>query len=721
VPFAARYDCRVAVSMSFLRELHRRNVTRVAIAYAAAAWVLLQVAGVVTPILGLPAWAPKLVFVLLATGFIPALVFAWAYEITPLGLKKEKEVDRAASITRVTGRKLDFVIIGVLVLAVTLLVVDRFSRPPATMPEQAPERSIAVLPFENMSADQEQEYFSDGITEEILNSLASVDDLKVAGRSSSFAFKDKHDDLRRIGKALGVAHILEGSVRKSGNRVRITAQLIKVEDGFHLWSDTYDRELTEVFAIQDEIANEILHQLQARLLGENETSPASRATDPAVYELYLLARQRIYNRNRASLESALDLLDQAIAKDPGYAPAYAQRGIATLLLSDRSYGTLPRDEAQRQGKRFVDRALELDPGLAEAWAGLGLYHYDTPAENEPAIEALTKALSINPNLLEAGNWLMLALEASGDYRNSIRLIENLTERDPLFPPAFGNGVLVFSQSGMISSAEALIEQYRAYDPDSPVLFQAEAMLRLFDGRSADGLRLAERAFRLAPSDETIRMAYSIGLAQTHQWQRLADEGVDFLKVTALDRLERDAEALTLASQLVNDDPFPLFALYNRAGRSRELTDYLEERWPTIGQLAAEHPHDPFGYALMAEVALAYSRHGNEERFEEALALVNAALQELAEAGIDNHVNRQERAKYHALTGDYEAAMRELEAAVARGARIGYPIAWQMPMFEPWQDKPRLLAAEATMVQNINAERSALGLAPIDGTMAAGPK
>jgi TolB-like protein len=708
--------------MSFFRELHRRNVTRVAIAYAAAAWVLLQVAGVVTPILGLPEWAPRLVFVLLATGFVPALVFAWAYEITPLGLKKEKDVNRDESITHVTGRKLDFVIIGVLALAVTLLLADRFSRPPAATTGQPAERSIAVLPFENMSADQEQEYFSDGITEEILNSLASVDDLKVAGRSSSFAFKDKHDDLRRIGKALGVAHILEGSVRKSGNRVRITAQLIKVEDGFHLWSDTYDRELTEVFAIQDEIANEILHQLQARLLGEDEAKPVSQATDPAVYELYLLARQRIYNRNRASLESAIDLLDKAIAKDPGYAPAYAQRGIATLLLSDRSYGTVPRDEAQREGKRFVDRALELDADLAEAWAALGLYHYDTPAESELAVEALTKALSINPNLLDAGNWLMLALEASGDYRNSIRLMGDLTERDPLFPPAFSNAVMLFGQTGMAARAEALIEQYRAYDPDSPILHSAQAIHFLNQGRSADGLRLAERAFRLAPSDETVRMVYSVSLAQTHQWQRLADEGVDSQRVAALDRLERDAEALTLASRLAaDDDPYPLFALYNRAGHSRELTDYLEERWPTIAQFATEHPHDPFGYALMAEVALAYSRGGNEERFEEALALVDAALQDLAEVGVDNHVNLQERAKYHALAGDYEAAIRELEASVARGARVGYPITWQMPMFERWQDDPRLLAAEAAMVQNINVERSALGLAPLDGAMAAGPK
>lgn len=695
-------------------------MTRVAIAYAAAAWVLLQASGVVTPILGLPDWVPKLVFVLLVAGFIPTLVFAWAYEITPSGLKKEKDVDPAESITRITGRKLDFIIIGVLALAVMLLLADRVSGPAASVPDQPSERSIAVLPFDNMSADEEQEYFSDGITEEILNSLASVEGLKVAGRTSSFAYKDKNEDLRRIGKVLGVAHILEGSVRKSGNRIRITAQLVNVEDGFHVWSDTYDRELTDVFAIQDEIANEILRQLQARLLGEERSNLASQPADPAAYDLYLLARQRIYDRTRASLESAVDLLDKAIAKDPDYAPAYAQRGIATLLLSDRSYGTIPREEAQRQGKRFVDMALELDPKLAEAWAGLGLYYYDIPGEHDLAIETLTKALSLNPNLLDAGNWLLISLETSGDYRSAIRLLDDFTERDPLFPPVFTNGVFVFSQFGKIARAEALIEQYRAYDPDSAILYQAEAMNYLVQGHTAEGLRLGERAVRLAPSDQIAREAYSIGLRSTHQWQRLADEGLDDMKVDALERLGRETEALELASRLaVEGDPFPLFVLYNRTDRSRELVSYLEERWPTLAQFAAQHPHNPFGYGLMMEVAVAYSRAGNEERFEEALALVEAALQDLAEAGADNFVNLTERARYHALSGNFDTAIRDLEAAAARGSTLGHPVVREMPMFEPWHDHPRLLAAEARIAQNINEERRALGLPRLDGRLSAG--
>jgi TolB-like protein len=426
--------------MTFIDELRRRNVFRVGIAYAIATWVLLQITEVITPILGLPDWAPKLIFVILAVGFVPALIFAWAFELTPEGIKKEKDVDRSESITHRTGRKLDFAIIAVLVLAVGLLLADRFSGEPAPDSQHVSDKSIAVLPFVNISSDKEQEYFSDGITEEILNSLASVKELKVAGRTSSFAFKGQNDDLRRIGDLLGVEHILEGSVRKSGATVRITAQLVQVEDGFHLWSETYDRELINVFAIQDEIATEILKQLKARLLDEEGPVILSQRTDPEVYDLYLLAKQRLYGRTRHTIESAVELLDQAIAKDPDYAPAYAQRGIATMFLSDDSYGTIPNAEALVQGKRFIDTALEKDPQLAEAWAGLGLYHTNRPAEHEQAIDALTKALSINPNLINASNWLQSTLVASGNPRGALQILEQMTQRDPLYRPQCGEPV-----------------------------------------------------------------------------------------------------------------------------------------------------------------------------------------------------------------------------------------------------------------------------------------
>ncbi|MEE8281573.1 MAG: tetratricopeptide repeat protein, partial [Gammaproteobacteria bacterium] len=668
---------------------------------------------VITPILGLPGWAPKLIFVILAVGFVPALIFAWAFELTPEGLKKEKHVDRSESITRHTGRKLDFAIIAVLMLAVGLLLADRFSGKPAPDAEQVTNKSIAVLPFVNISSDKEQEYFSDGITEEILNLLASVKELKVAGRTSSFAFKGQNDDLRRIGDLLGVEHILEGSVRKSGTTVRITAQLIQVADGFHLWSDTYDRELTDVFAIQDEIANEILIQLKARLLDEEQQVIVSKRTDPEVYDLYLLAKQRLYDRTRLTIESAVELLDQAIAKDPNYAPAYAQRGIATMFLSDRSYGTIPVAEALVQGKRFIDTALDKDPQLAEAWAGLGLYHLNRPAEHEQAIEALSKALSINPNLINASNWLQSTLAETGNPRGALQILEQMMQRDPLYRPGFGNAVNMYNAFGQPEKAQALIDQFRKYDPNDAQMMRADSGIHFFNGESAEGYRLAEQAYQLAPTDAVAKFWFTVGLLQTLQVERIAEDGLVFFKVEALEMLGRREEAFELAFELAREgNLWGLFALYNWAGRSNELVDYVEERWPTLDAFAADYPHDDNGYELMAEVALAYSRTGNTVRLDDALLLMENAMANLLGQGIDNWVFMVENAKYLALAGEYDQAITQLEHAIERGFKDYAPIATSVPMFEPLREDPRFVAAEALMVEKINVEREALGLEPV---------
>jgi len=706
--------------MSFLKELKRRNVIRVAIAYAIVAWLLTEIASVVVPALLLPDWTMRILVFFVIIGFPLALVFAWAFELTPEGLKKEKDVDRSESITHATGRKLDFVIIGVLVVGIGFLLTDKFflSEGSETGVGEiiSTGQSIAVLPFVNISSDKEQEYFSDGITEEILNALASVKELKVAGRTSSFAFKGENQDLRRIGDLLGVEHILEGSVRKAGTTVRITAQLVQVEDGFHLWSDTYDRELNDVFAIQDEIANEILKQLKARLLDEDDEQPllVSERTDPEVYDLYLLAKQRLYSRTGPTIKSAAELLDQAIAKDPDYAPAYAQRGIAALLLSDRDYGTIPDAEAQVQGKGFLDAALEKDAQLAEAWAGLGLYHSHRPSEHEQAIDALTKALSINPNLINAGHWLQLALRDSGDPRGAQQLLEQMSQRDPLHAPVLFSAVDTFNLFGQEDKAQALIDQFRSYKPNNVQLLVTDAMHHVWRGSAAEGLRLAEEAYRLAPTDAVMQAWVTIGLLQTQQLERVADEGIDRFKIGALDRLGRRDEAFELAFELSRDGyPGELFAQYNRVGRSQELVDYLEERWPGLDAFAADYPQDEFGYDLMAEVALAYSRTGKTERFDDALLLVESAMSKLAGQGVDNWLFMFENAKYLALAGEFDQAITELENAIDRGYRGYAPISRSIPMFQPLRDDPRFVAAEAVMIEKINVERESLGLEAID--------
>jgi TolB-like protein/lipoprotein NlpI len=705
-------------------ELSRRNVFRVGIAYAVASWVLLQIVDVISPIFELPAWAPKLIFVILAIGLVPALIFAWAFEMTPEGLKKESEVDRTTSMVGTTGRKLNFVITGFLVLAVALLLVERQLKPVVVAePEPAPEvvvqevpaiKSIAVLPFVNMSSDAEQEFFSDGITEEILNSLASVKELKVAGRTSSFAFKGQNQDLRHIGDALGVNHILEGSVRKAGAQVRITAQLIQVDNGFHLWSETYDRELTDVFAIQDEIANEILKQLRSKLLTEDVVVAEAKRTTPEVYELYLQAKQRIYTRIRDEIETAVDELDEAIQLDGEYAPAFAQRGIATLLLSDLQYGSIPNDESARRAKRYIDQSLRLNPNLAEGLAGLGLYHSNGPQNTDASIDALVKALAINPNLIDASNWLQISLRDAGDMISAMEIIEDVIERDPLYRPAFSNAMQMFNNFGRQDKAEALLKRIKAIDPDNPDLLFAQATNLVYAGRYGEGLKVMEERRELGNMSGVARIFLSLGLMGTGQFERATTEGSRYLQPAALYGTGRVEEAFKLAhDQARGGDPENLFTLLVRAGREQELVDYLEERWPSLSTFAAENPGGDLGWDIMRNVAMAYSRNGNTARFDEAMQFVDRHLIGYAEQGVSNTIFSWNRGLHAALLEDIDAAFAYLETAVDGGFRlIGDPVEAE-PALTALVDDPRFAAVKTRMLANVNADRELLGLALFD--------
>jgi len=321
--------------VSFFSELKRRNVFRVGIAYAVTAWILLQVADLVLENLSAPPIVMKVFMLALAIGFPVALIFAWAFELTPEGIKLEKDVDRSKSITHVTAQRMNRNIIIALAIAVVLLLVDKFTpdidtgaepatarvesaAAPAPQAEEE-EKSIAVLPFVDMSPNGDQGYFADGISEEILNVLVKTHTLKVAGRTSSFQFRGRSEDLRTIGEQLGVENILEGSIRKANNRVRITAQLVKASDGFHLWSETYDRDLTDIFAIQDEIARAITDALAIQLnladTGKRLVSASTGNMD--AYDRYLEARSLIAKRE--DFQRAIELLDEATRMDPEFA------------------------------------------------------------------------------------------------------------------------------------------------------------------------------------------------------------------------------------------------------------------------------------------------------------------------------------------------------------------------------------------------------------------
>ena len=714
------------------QELKRRNVFKVGTVYVVLAWLLAQITDVFLEPFGAPEWVIKTVLLLLIIGFPLALLFAWAFELTPEGLKKEKYVDRSKSITHETGQRLNLAIIFILILALGYFAVDKFilepgrhletgevAAQPVAEKEPAKEKSIAVLPFVNMSSDPEQEYFSDGISEEILNSLAKIKKLKVAGRTSSFAFKGQNQDLRQIGDTLGVEHILEGSVRKSGAQVRITAQLIQVDDGFHLWSETYDRELTDVFAIQDEIANAILAQLKTALLEEGSIEVTVARTNSEAYDLYLLAKQRMYERTGPTIQSALELLDRAIAIDPDYAPAYAQRGIATLLLKEGSgsYGEIPLAQALSQGKVYLDRALALDPELAEAWAGLGLYHGSRPLGTEEAIEALRKALSMNPGMIDASNWLHNALQALGRPAEAHQVVSGMVERDPLYRPGIRNMVNSYATFGQYDAALAFVARVQPLIPNDATILSSLSAIHAEQGQVAQALQEVEKAVALQPSNSVARLSRSFLWMASHQLERAADEGEEFTRVAALALLGRAEEASLLAYRRADEqaDVGGLLYFLNQAGRSPEAVAYIEQRWADLDALERDFP--PYagqGYFMMLEVALAYSRTGNEERFEDAMARMRRVGDDLQAQGVDNPTFFMSEAAYHSLAGNVDAGLEWLDRAVTRGFVAATPrIAREWPALAALEGDPGFELIQQRMIEHLNAERAELGLDPVE--------
>ena len=358
-------------------ELRRRNVVKVAVAYAIVGWLLVEVASVVLPTFKAPEWIMQVFTFLVIVGFPLALIFAWAFEITPEGIKREKDVDRSQSITHITGRKFDYVIIAALVVALGYFAFDKFVLGPSQQvtesgKSEAVDKSIAVLPFVNMSDDPANEYFSDGIAEELLNVLIKVEGLRVVSRTSSFAFKGKDISIPEIARKLNVDHVLEGSVRKAGNTIRITAQLIDVRTDSHLWSGTYDRELKDIFAIQDEISGQIVQALKVALgAGEPEAMVhAKKATENlAAYELYLKGRYFWQRRGENNIRHAIGLFERATELDPKFARAWSSLAAAHITLT--AWSSVPNDEQSPLAVSAAQKALMLDDSLAEAYAVLG--------------------------------------------------------------------------------------------------------------------------------------------------------------------------------------------------------------------------------------------------------------------------------------------------------------------------------------------------------------
>ncbi len=437
-------------AMSLFRELKRRNVFKVATLYIVAGWLALQVADVLFEHLGVPDWTFRFLFGLLVICFPLVLLFSWVFEITPEGIRRESEVEEGFSIAHKTGQRINQAIAAVLVLAILAVIADRLiprQEQPArsasiasaidgdptntATPREILDKSIAVLPFVNMSGDPDNEFFSDGLAEELLNALSRLEDLKVAGRTSSFAFKGKDTDLRDIARQLNVAHLLEGSVRKSGNRVRITAQLISAGDGFHLWSDTFDRELDDIFQIQEEIAAVVADALQAVLAGSGDTPLISESTaKPEAYEAYLRGRYLLHGGSESpeTLRRAEAEFLHALNLDPGF--TLAQWGLFNVEDYRFRYGEIDYDQGAEQLAGLAARLMEEAPDLPESHLATGRAAFANFRFSD-ALNAYQGALDLNPGHLGALTGLGDILVTVDRPEQAIQHYEKALARDPL--------------------------------------------------------------------------------------------------------------------------------------------------------------------------------------------------------------------------------------------------------------------------------------------------
>jgi len=448
--------------MSFFNELKRRNVFKVAAAYIIVSWLLLQISDTLVPALRLPEWFHSGVAFLLIIGFPIAMVFAWAFDMTPDGLKKEKDINGSQPRASTSGRTLNYTIIVSLAVALVYFVWESRIQTGSESfsPDLNNNNSVAVLPFINMSSDPEQEYFSDGITEEVLNLLVKIPELKVTSRTSVFAFKGQNVDIPTVAEKLGVAHILEGSVRKAGNRVRITAQLIEARNDVHLWSETYERKLDDIFAIQDEIAREVVKALQIQLLGE---APIATSTNSEAYNLYLRGKH-FATLGTDGWESSEKAYRESIALDADFAPAWA--GLSVVLRAQGLFDAADLHEAMEAARRAAMRALELDNKLAEAWLALARIQFDYDWDWSRAEVTIRTALKYGPNnapVLRQATWVALSL---GEMERALSVAQLAVDLDPLDYTGLMNLGTTYWARGQLKEEERIYRRILELYPDS---------------------------------------------------------------------------------------------------------------------------------------------------------------------------------------------------------------------------------------------------------------
>jgi TolB-like protein/Tfp pilus assembly protein PilF len=513
---------------SFFAELKRRNVYKVAVAYAVVAWLLIQVATQVFPFFEIPNWVVRLVISSVAIGFPIALIIAWAFELTPEGIKRTEIADAMPAAASGHKKHAWIYIAGTgAVISIALFFLGRYtvSNKPAALPNELSAKSIAVLPFDNLSRDPDNAFFAEGVQDEILTRLAKVADLKVIARTSTQRFKSAPENLSDIAKQLGVLNILEGSVQKANDQVRVNVQLINALTNTHLWAEIYDRKLTDIFAVESDIAKTIADALQAKLTGsEKQMMAAQPTTDTTAYELYHKGRSLWEKRSGDNIPKAITFYEQAIARDPNYALAYAGLADAYVLLP--SYTAASQRDAYPKAKAAALKSLQLDPNLAEAHTAVAKIYNFVDIDNKASIREFERAIELKPNDATAHHWLgsgplvnlgrfdeaithgkraveldPLSQIMNTDYgtiffyakkcEESIALLRKALELDPTF--GYGNQVLAiaYQAKGDLPHAIAQFEKAKQFSDDPIIAAQLAAAKALAGDKDAARKMLAE--------------------------------------------------------------------------------------------------------------------------------------------------------------------------------------------------------------------------------------
>jgi TolB-like protein len=688
--------------MSFFEELKRRNVFRVGVAYLVLGWVIVQITDVVAPALGLPEFTLKLVIWLGVIGFPFALLLAWAFELTPEGVKRTREVRPDESITRQTGHKLNYLTIGLMAVAIVFLLGDRFlsryeaesaadaeSGKTTGSPSQgvaAELDSIAILPFVNLSEDKENEYFADGLAEELLNLLAKVDGLRVAARTSTFYFKGKDATIADVARALDVDTVLEGSVRRSGDTIRVVAQLIRADDSTHIWSERYDRPLTEIFQVQDDIANQIVAALTTHLdAGARPlVKTASDDISPEQFGRFMVARQKYWEGTRESRAAARDEFLLLTKAAPGYAPGWAWLGRSWLSLEARAPDLAPATIARPAAAKAVEMALELDPNEPMAYVARGWLEFERE-DYETALASFDRAISLDPSLVDAHIWRQSALVALGRPDEGIATLEYARSIDPLHPS------VLYGLAHLRNLEGELAEAYEALD-------------RLYMVNPAGARWLESHLY--GDRRETARAIYVAGLmhAEDPSLIGLHEEVVGL-----------ESESTTVSLAVLGREEEALEAMGARLAETEDPAERADTEWTTYVALAdierarnvlwarwlerdSNAPGAELGYVERMAVGAVLQATGESDRVSQVAA-------ELAEEAANLSPLHQGgfllfNAYVALLNGDSDAAL-DFFGELVEG---GYTGSWEFgtPVMFPWlmEDDPRF----ETILEAILANR-----------------